>query len=218
MVFFFYKTFISLLELPVISLDEQHSIIKFGEFRKFLQNEKVKDPQVVVELSSLIRSHICKPQRLISDNPNYYIAVDLITNTYYICYKELMMIDIDYYKSEVIDIPKLLDNYKNEFFRIYKSRNGIHIFLTSKKMNYYDSESIAIMLDLECDFYYSVYSYLRGFCVRLNKKKGEDSQLYSLIMTFGEGKEDKELGKLVDLHIKMVDVFNNVGVSLMSCT
>ena len=73
-----------------------------------------------------------------------------------------------------------------------------------------------MMLDLKCDFYYTVYCYLRGWSVRLNKKrKDTQDELYQYIGTVGTGKEDDQLVKLVNLHINLVPVFANTKPNTM---
>ena len=93
-----------------------------------------------------------------------------------------MMIDVDRYKSNNKDVNDTLHDIKGKlsrhpelFFRIYSSRNGYHIFVLNKSMDYKSDESIRLMFEIGCDFYYIVYSYLRGWSVRLNKKKGEEN-------------------------------------------
>ena len=137
-----------------------------------------EDPVISVKMLAYVMSHtILKPQRLLVDNDDYYVAVDLFTNTYYICYRDLLMIDVDRYKGDTN-----LDSLKEElaklpdlFFRIYSTRNGYHVFLLNRSVEYKSDENIRLMSQLGCDFYYIVYSYLRGWCVRLNKKKGEEA-------------------------------------------
>ena len=157
-------------------------------FTKFIIDNE--DPVISVKILSYVMSHsLLKPQRLLLDDDDYYVAIDMYTNTYYICYRDLMMIDIDRYKSKddttdtLNDIKVKLSNYPELFFRIYSSRNGYHIFVINKSMNYKSDESIKLMYDLGCDYYYIVYSYLRGWSVRLNKKKGEENidKLYSWV-------------------------------------
>ena len=150
-------------------------------FTKFIIDNE--DPTVSVKMLSYVMAHsVLKPQRLLVDHEDYYVAIDLFTNTYYMCYRDLMMIDIDRYKSTdetsvdtLEDIKLKLSKHPELFFRIYSSRNGYHVFVINKSMNYKSNESIQLMSELGCDFYYMVYSYLRGWSVRLNKKKGEEN-------------------------------------------
>lgn len=192
----FYQSFIDLgkgKEIPDID-NKSIALLRDRGFSKFvIENE---DPVNAVKmLSYVIRHSLFKPQRLLEDHNEYYIAVDLLTNTYYICYRRLMMIDIDRYKQDIEkdtldDIIQKLSKYPKLFFRIYQSRNGYHIFVLNKHMDYKSDESIQLMHNLGCDFYYIVYSYLRGWSVRLNKKKGEEEKddLYKWIgdVIFGQ--------------------------------
>jgi hypothetical protein len=163
-------------------------LLKDRGFTKIIIDNE--DPVISVKMLSYVMSHsILKPQRLLMDDDDYYVAIDMYTNTYYICYRDLMMIDIDRYKSKdetidvLDDIKTKLSKYPELFFRIFSSRNGYHIFVLNRSMDYKSDESIRLMYELGCDFYYIVYSYLRGWSVRLNKKKGEETvdNLYSWI-------------------------------------
>lgn len=220
-------------------------------FTKFvIENE---DPTVSVKMLSYVMAHsMLKPQRLLVDDNDYYVAVDLFTNTYYMCYRDVMMIDIDRYKTNgelpvdtLEDIKIKLSKHPKLFFRIYSSRNGYHIFVINKSMNYKSDESIRLMSELGCDFYYIVYSYLRGWSVRLNKKKGEENidTLYTWVGDVVRGHffsldlsdiksnidvekslnnldltsimPDARLEQLVQLHITLVDVFKDTGLCTM---
>ncbi len=191
-----------------------------NNFRNFLL-EKEKNVELVQLLADVLISKVIKPQRLILDAEDYYIAIDMLTNTYYVCYRQLLMIDIDFYKYKIEEkeILEKIEAYalkNNLCFQIYKSQNGIHAFLVNKYCDYRDNKYLQIMLDLGCDFYYIVYSYLRGWCVRLNRKKRDTSaELYQYIKKVGVEKEDDHLMKLTSLHINLVEVFENVEPCLM---
>lgn len=230
---------------------ESLTLLRNRGFTKFvIQNE---DPTVSVKMLSYVMSHsMLKPQRLLIDHDDYYVAIDLFTNTYYICYRDVMMIDIDRYKNndevqvDTLDIIKSkLSAHPELFFRIYSSRNGYHIFVINKSMNYKSDESIRLMSELGCDFYYIVYSYLRGWSVRLNKKKGEENidTLYNWVgdvvrghffpsdlsniqldgdieksitdMDLASIMPDARLEGLVQLHILLTAVFKNTGLCTM---
>lgn len=231
---------------------ETLNLLKDRGFTKYIINNE--DPVISVKILSRIMSHsILKPQRLLVDNDDYYVAIDLFTNTYYICYRDLMMIDIDRYKHidkdnqdiDILDeIKNKLKKYTEFFFRIYASRNGYHIFLINKSMDYKSDQSIQLMSDLGCDFYYIVYSYLRGWSVRLNKKKGEESTdiLYTWIGDVIKGNFfssdlpfqncesdtlllmlqslnnitlDDRLETLTDLHIQLTNIFKDEHICSM---
>lgn len=186
----FYSTYLTIASEKVPDIDpEAIALLRNRGFSKFIiENE---DPVDSVKMLSYVMSHsMLKPQRLLVDHDDYYIAIDLFTNTYYICYRDLMMIDIDRYKQDIEintleDIKKKLTAHPELFFRIYSSRNGYHLFIINKSMDYKSDNSIRLMSELGCDFYYIVYSYLRGWSVRLNKKKGEEN-INNLYMWVGD--------------------------------
>lgn len=213
------------------------------QFRNFLIESKGKTIGLVKLFSDSITRIIMKPQRLLYDEEDFYIGIDLYTNTYYLCCKELMMIDIDLYKAysslsndndnhddnigndnNIIDngkVVKYFEDYCDEHlkkyneklkFKLYRSRNGIHAFLTSRLSNYKSDFDINMQLNIGSDFYYVVYSHLRGWSVRLNRKKNErNNELYEYIGDVGNGEPIERLEKIVDLHIKLTKTFANVG-------
>lgn len=173
----FYNTYLSLSQPDSITEAEKESLKKFRDrdFTKYYIAQQ--DPVKAVHLLSHVVKHsILKPQRLLADAEDYYVGIDLLTNTAYICYRDLLMIDIDKYKGNdtLNEIKNKLAKYPEYFFRIYSSRNGYHVFILNKSMDYKSETSIRLMYDLGCDFFYIVYTYLRGWSVRLNRKKGED--------------------------------------------
>jgi hypothetical protein len=164
---------------------------------------------------------ITKPQELIEDNTDYYVARDILTNTVYICYKHLLVIDIDVYKqddpTEIYKIFQLLDD-SEYLFHVFQSRNGYHAFCVSEEFDYKQQKTIELMMTFQCDFFYAFYCYLRGFCVRLNRKMNEyfdlmsnkdHSSIYSFIGTFGSGEESERLSDLVQKHVALVQQYNH---------
>ncbi|CAH6419110.1 Hypothetical protein HVR_LOCUS304 [uncultured virus] len=247
----FYGSYLAIANGDVPTNLDADSVMMLRDrgFTKYVIDHE--DPVTSVKMLSFVVSHsLLKPQRLLVDHEDYYIAVDMFTNTYYICYRDLMMIDIDRYKTEnnndtLEDIKIKLSFHPELFFRIYASRNGYHIFVINKSMNYRSDDSIKLMSELGCDFYYIVYSYLRGWSVRLNKKKGEETtdQLYTWVGDMVRGQffspiivndplptnvpinineklfdsilPDARLESLTDLHITLVEVFKNAGLCSM---
>lgn len=216
----FYREY---LEMINENVDIQHPQLSDPRFRNMILKDNIPSFEIIQLFSQGVKHTMRKPQRVLHDDEDYYIAIDLNTNTYYVCYKNLLMVDIDFYKKEgdltTEDIIKLFQKYcKNKpyRFKLYSSRNGIHAFLISQKCNYKQKEDIQIMLDLESDFYYTVYAYLRGWSVRLNKKRDDmEDVLYKYICDVGDAEEDEHLVKLVNLHINLVDVFKNTKPNTM---
>lgn len=173
----FYRSYLDIASVDVPPEIEPAALqlLKDRGFTRFLiENE---DPVTAVKMLAFTMSHsLLKPQRLLVDTEDYYVAVDLFTNTYYICYRQVLMVDVDRYKQgqDLEDLKTKLAKHPELFFRIYASRNGYHVFVLNRKIDYKSDTAIRLMHELGCDFYYMVYSYLRGWSVRLNKKKGEE--------------------------------------------
>ena len=215
----FFQTFITNIQQckPIYNTK-----LESGEFRKFLINHYGKNINLIKLFKNSLIHTLDKHQRCLIDEDDYYVANDLKTNTYYICYKNLMMLDIDikdnYNIKQVIDDiqTKCLEN-KNLVFDIYQSINGLHIFALHQEYNYTDDSSLEFMLDNYCDFYYVVYASLRGWSVRLNRKKKEPDHLdlYKYYGRIGTGKVNPKLEKLSKIHIKFTYFFKNQNPSLM---
>lgn len=209
----FYSTYLELFE----DCEQAHSDLKAKHARDLVLLEEGKTAESVQMMARSMRKTTPRPQRLLHDDENYYVTIDLTTSTYYVCYKTLMMVDIDFYKKESGDnqqeIIEMLTSYSKEHdcrFKIYRSRNGAHAFLTSKESDYKDPKDLQMMLDLGCDFYYTVYSNLRGWAVRLNRKLNEDVMKYTYICDIGDAPAIPLLEQLTELHINLVPVFQDV--------
>ena len=219
----FYGTYVKLLKddrmrRKTIIDDELDTYLSDINFKSFIIDKLGKTYETVKILSGNIVSGMLRPQRLIMDHDDFYIACDMMTNTYYICYRYLMMIDIDMFKLDTpdVDILKIFENDKSHQWMIYKSRSGYHAFLISERVPYGTRLSVETMLKYPCDFYYVIYSYLRGYSVRLNPKKDEKGDVYEYLGTYGNVEScDTHLTNLVNFHIDMSKVFNNEGYSLM---
>jgi len=102
----------------------------------------------------------------------------------YIKFYEMMMIDIDnnHNTDRANDIEKLyilLDKLEEKIYakicqylkyRIYKTRNGYHIFITSHIINYNSKIAEQIARLIGCDEWYILYFKYHGYCVRLSPK------------------------------------------------
>ena len=111
------------------------------------------------------------------------------------------------------------NNHSNSLVRQSRGwsckRNGLHLFAVHETFDYQDDETLQLMIDLHCDFYYIIYSSLRGWSVRLNKKMGEQEEMYEFIENIGKGREDIQLGKLVELHKLFSNLFADRDICLM---
>jgi hypothetical protein len=168
----------------------------------------------VVSISEKYRMSLRKPQRCICSKENFYIGIDMNTNIYYLCMKNVMMIDIDYDKSntiknkeDVLDMCQNLHKTDNLNFSLYSSTNGMHIFITNKYFNYNDKKTIELMIKMDSDKKYIYFSYLRGFCVRVNPKNLQDKP-YQHIKDFGD--QFDNINYFINLHLQLYDNFSNI--------
>ena len=196
--------------------------IKNSKFRNYLIKTKGKTLETINLLYNSLASTVKKPQKCLYSDIDYYFALDIVTNTYYLCYKKLMMIDIDIgkfgcpnNKEEYIDFLQNYSKNKDILFEIYNTRNGLHIFILNNEYDYKNEKTIQLMLDLKADFYYIIYSNIRGWCVRLNRKKNELDNIYSFHSRIGNGKPIIRLENLVKLHIEFMKICKNEDYCLM---
>lgn len=85
---------------------------------------------------------------------------------------------------------------------VFKSRNGWHAFLLSHDMNPRSQEAIQLLIEAEADLFYIVFSYLRYWSVRLNRKEGEvigEKGMYPFIGDVIEGKKVNRENKCVPI-------------------
>jgi len=210
----FHVTFLDIL-FGRDPLDTRYNDIKEYVNFKFNFNLLPKCSDTVEQIAPYLLQSMKKEQELIDTTKDYYIARDLIDNTIYICFKELMVIDIDVDETSTFNsIDKIIKHFSeipNSSFRIYGRKDeennfcAYHVFCTDKKVVYRDKNSIQFMITNFCDFYYTVHSYIRGFCVRLNNKfKTANEYEYICTIINGQEEEDQDLVKLVKLHESLI--------------
>ncbi len=205
----FYKYFIDNIIVPKHNNDIEH--IANGFFRRYLIEKYGVSYEIIALFAKSLINRVQKPQRCLKESKNYYIAIDLYTKTKYMCYKDIMLLDVDFNKDGDFTnhdqiILFLKEKVKKHDFvaKVFKSRNGIHAFLIDKKRNFKSKEDIDLMIDCKVDFYYIIYSYIRGWSVRLSRKKDEeisDNGIYQYVDTIGNRQKIcSDLENLVDLH------------------
>lgn len=157
-----------------------------------------------------------RKQILIETTNDYYIAKDYQTNYIYICYRYLTCIDIDT-KGYYILTDTVIKNHFNKFtdkcVSIYKTSNGYHVFDLTNKREYRSLDTMKFMLENFCDYYYAVFTYIRGSSVRLNKKYNESnttSPVYEFLGNFGNtALIDSQLQNLTKLHYVLSDSYKH---------
>lgn len=216
-----FKWFSSFIELKrsLISAQPVSTLMKHNAFRKFLLEKEGKTLKIVKLMAPHMVPAIVKPQRLLVDDDEYYIAQDTLTNTFYICYRRLVMCDVDLdseeAKNDYLDWLRHQCEMNPEWkFAVFKTRKGFHVFPLHTLYDDRDA-GIEMQLRLRTDFYYTVFTYLRGSSVRLNPKKGDIAPIYEFCGLFGVGEVNEEADQLVRLHFVLQFQFQNVGVSKM---
>jgi len=199
----FYGSFVNLVNSSIDSLGYYND---YGFVKYLIKNEKTNEKitvSFVKDISKYFIRYVSKSQRLLYTNKNLYVAVDTCTNLHYICYKNVLMVDLDnkkkindkiFYENILLSLKK-----KNDSFRIYKSTNGYHVFVTNRYFEYNSDETIQYLIDLGCDINYIICVYLRGFCVRMNKKTVFD-KMYKHIIDINESNNDESIISLINLH------------------
>lgn len=142
---------------------------------------------------------------VIKYTPDYEYGYQILNdyNLYYLKFYDLLMIDYD--NKNLEELHKLLDKY-DFAYKIYETRNGYHIYITSHKIPYNDKLSTKIMLSLNCDKRYIIFSKFNGYNIRVSKKNYEDSFYYKFVEDYGRGIPDKELLSLIDILNNYVNI------------
>jgi hypothetical protein len=200
----FHKSFLKILrgedELESLYIEE----LKGTNFDKF---EKTRES--VVSMSPFLLQKVKKEQSLITTKSNYYVACDIETNVIYICFKDLLMIDIDEYNLEISDLICHFEKFESDSFSIFTNNKGkYHIFCTSKEYKYRDEETVSFMLDNYCDFFYTVFAYIRGFSARLNSKFYSESN-YTEVCEVNPQNAKKHLNDLVRVYSKLSEKYRD---------
>ncbi len=209
--FYFYQTFLALTtRRPAF----QSSLLYFSDFVTWIIESKGKTLENVKLLAPYVTSHVAKPQRLLYDCEDYYIAEDSSTATFYACFRDLVMVDVDFPSEDECNhyfkwIIDKCDAHPDWRLVIYRSRNGFHIFPLHTKMN--EEEKALFQLELQGDFLYTVYTYIRqGSSIRLSPKDKEELPIYSLVGYLGNGKEIPELEALSELQANLAEMICRV--------
>lgn len=214
----FYEYFVFTFLREKSMLTEKHAeYLRNPSFRKYLLNKYATQKiNLVKPISEALKKRVKKPQRCFEDNENYYIAMDLYTTTYYMCFRTLMMIDIDIDENminEKICEINAIAKRRQISFRLFRSRAGLHVFVIDRTRDFKNLNDIELMIECGGDFGHIVYSYMRGWSVRLNKKETDNAVIYTEVGKPGQftyGPIDNYLNTLVDMHLKKTQSYNNV--------
>lgn len=200
----FHKTFLNILE----NKDPLQTNDNVCDIQNAIINFTIKDSDDIINLAPQFISGVKRPQQLIKTKRDYYIARDNLTNTVYICFKHLLTIDID----KDIEVDLIIQHFSkiSETFRIFRSKRGYHVYCTSKEFDYRSRDTVEFMFNNMSDPYYCVYSYIRGYCTRLNNKFNDCGEtIYEYIGKIGSKNEIGRLVKLTNLMLQLSKIYKN---------
>ena len=121
---------------------------------------------------------------------------------YYLKFYNLMMLDYDAISLDQLK-QKLFPFQERFRFRIYVTCNGFHVFIISCRIPH--RICFDLMKALECDPYYTLFSYKYGYKIRLSPKLGRsETFLAQLVEEFGQASPEPELMELMDLHDRFI--------------
>ena len=177
-----------------------------------ITNKREENNKLIILVYNYLIVYLNKPQRLLKDNSNYYIAIDLLTNIKYICFKNFCILDFDINKNNFTnknDILEYLDNNKllnNLVYYRVETERGYHIYLLDKPRLYSDIDTFYFLNNFKSDIYYKFYCYIRGFSIRLSFKDN-DNYIYKSIKLINKNKikPSIELLNLFNKHIEYFD-------------
>lgn len=134
-------------------------------------------------------------------NEEEKIGIYNYNNYYYASYNDILMIDIDG-DYTIEEISEEL-NKTNESFDIYKTRKGYHAFMTSRRVNFHDKDTLKFMCSIDmCDTNYTLFTWLNKKAhVRLNRKSDEgykSGKLYEYAFSIGNS--------------SLIDIINDVNL------
>jgi len=197
------------LKSQILASNDQISLMKNLFQIEINENKKltIKDVDEIISGPKKFKLWIKERPLISNDDWEFgwqYSKLCKDNKMYYLKFYDLMMLDFD----SINNLDELLIRLKefNFRFRIYKSHNGYHVFITSTKIRYNSQLVLELSTLLKADRYYSCFVYKTGFKVRLSKKLNRDEdKLYTYLMdTNIEIKENKECIELIKIHDKYI--------------
>ena len=214
----FYKDFIDNIQ------NENNIMINKKYYNNYFKNYLIKyfqknftniinddNNEIYIDILCIyLKVYLNKPQRLLEDNKDYYIAIDMLTNTKYICFKNFCILDFDINKNNFTiknDILEYINNnnfLNNVPYYIIESERGFHIYLLDEERAYNSIETFYFINNFNSDDIYKFYCYLRGYSIRLSLKEG-DTYLYKNIKLVKKNKKiiNSKLNYLFKMHCKL---------------
>lgn len=209
-------------------------ITKGGKTLRDYEKERRNDPKYVQPGFRPVRDVL----QIYESTPEYEIGVQASPycdppGMRYIKFYRMMMVDIDTPSGGLggnphcidIDNPSGLEGGSATIstkleelertcgfpmrFRLYKTRNGYHVFVVSHMISHRSPASLKIASFMGCDEWYIVYFRYHGYCVRLSPKIGEETIEHTFIGEYGSG--ENVCGELIE---KLEEGFGGTTLSV----
>jgi hypothetical protein len=214
--------------------------MKHSVYRRCVLERYGENASTVQLFLPTLRETLRKPQRVLHDTPEFYVALDLLTRTFYMCFRRLLMVDVDLDSaaaciSVTTDGMSPLAVAKSQYLAqlqqrsasvpqscldVYETHKGFHLFFLHQDHDHHDPAVWQHMLDWGCDFHYVCFAALRGWSVRLNRKVHEPPEragvaLYKHIGRLGDGVPLPHLLQLMVAKHAFLDLFVDEQPCLM---
>lgn len=119
-----------------------------------------------------------------------------IRNMYYIKFYDVLCLDIDTQSFDAVQ--EKLNIYKNVLtFKIYKTKNGYHLYCVSRPFTFNDQMCYKLQTTFGCDKMYIRFSMYNGYKIRLSKKQIDEPFIEQYIGMFGDAPIIPDLETLV---------------------
>jgi hypothetical protein len=180
------------------------------QYRRYLEARLGPTWETVRLLAPYFRKVARKPQLPICEGSDDFVALDITSKTAYMNFSDILMVDVDLPdQSPAAYLGALQQKCEAHGVSaaVYGTPRGYHLFFVDRARAYHHRESVELALAFGCDLYYCVYSYIRGWCVRLSPKAGEppEGPLYSYLGVVGLGPRRDLLDRVVKHYTLSLD-------------
>lgn len=122
--------------------------------------------------------------RIIFQTKDFLININYHNMVFAMCYRDVLTLDLDfpagYWNAAEADMmikdlkrfTQLMheQHHKDYLFKIYRTDKGLHAILCNKHLSAQSDEALSIMMSLCNDPFYTAFSKISGFCLRIGPK------------------------------------------------
>lgn len=183
------------------------------QYRQFFVNKIVKEDKLDCYfgmLNNTVRDNNC--YQLLENSVKYAVGIDLSSVTYFIVFRDLLMIDYDY-KNRLQILGHFCRQHPEYCFRVISSRNGYHAFCTSRILPYNSEEAKLLLFRLRSDPMHILASLKKGYSARLNRKVVNEKE--KKWFKLGKGVELQEQIDLVQKFLELAKQYSQLDCPLI---